>query len=315
MPPKSKRGTRASAKVESDEETEDTKPMKNDLVELDPQRVFYIPDGALESLSSPEGLKVVSHPHPRTKTPMLFVMCENKLFEITSHSTTEGFCSFFIDQTVEKDGKIYTVTPFDVRFLALEALRLTEKFVELSNYFEGEVLSAVEGADFESLFDIKEVCDRRLMRYNEEKVISWLEAKVRRVAKALASENISCGAVARSKILKEENTENTQDYLHSAAGILREYISEPVSAKLERHLGIERKKPLKESANDLEGSLEESKPKRRKTEEPTEDYSKGATSSAEDKKTPAKLTPAQKKLAQCDKTGMKSIASFFSKAK
>ena len=77
--------------------------------------LIRITDVALESLSSSNGLKVVKHPHPRTKTPVLFVLSSDKLFELTSHSTQEGFCSFLIDQTVEKDGKIYSVTPFDAR--------------------------------------------------------------------------------------------------------------------------------------------------------------------------------------------------------
>ena len=38
-----KRGTRTSEKADSPEETEDTKPARNEMVELDPQRVFYIP--------------------------------------------------------------------------------------------------------------------------------------------------------------------------------------------------------------------------------------------------------------------------------
>lgn len=126
---------------------------------------------------------------------MLFVLSKNKLFELTSHSTQEGFCSFFIDQTVEQDGKIYTITPFDARrvpripflrspsfiydfegsmspsfhevnlhemilpsftrFLVLDTLREAEKFVELSNYFEGELSSAVEHADLDHIADIK----------------------------------------------------------------------------------------------------------------------------------------------------------------
>lgn len=50
-------------------------------------------------------------------------------------------------------------------------------------------------------------------------------------------------------------------------------------------------------------------------QEPEEDYTKNVAA-AEDKKTTApKLTPAQKKLAACDKTGMKNIASFFGKKK
>lgn len=38
-----KRGTRTSEKAESPDEKEDTKPVRNEMVELDPQRVFYVP--------------------------------------------------------------------------------------------------------------------------------------------------------------------------------------------------------------------------------------------------------------------------------
>ena len=43
MPPKTKRETKTSAKAENGDDVEDTKPVKNELVELDPQRVFYVP--------------------------------------------------------------------------------------------------------------------------------------------------------------------------------------------------------------------------------------------------------------------------------
>ena len=82
------------------------------------------------------------------------------------------------------------------------------------------------------------------------------------------AERIGKSAEESLRALEKPNTLAFEfpDYLHSAVGILHEYISETLTVQLEKHLGIERKKPLKDNGNNLDSSVEENKPKRRKTE-------------------------------------------------
>ncbi|XP_022706068.1 ribonuclease H2 subunit B-like [Varroa jacobsoni] len=322
------RASRTSAKAKQDDikkEADTTTGSENKKVatteswikqELDPQRLALFPDLLVDALSS-GGVQLIRCGHPRTGSPSLFALVKNKparLFELVFHSTTEGFCSFLIDQSVEKDGRLITATPFDARFLVLDKLRKVNKFVEISDYFEGDMIQIVDGLKLDAIADTKEVCGRQLAKYNEERVLKWLEAKVRRLAKVLQDKEIPCGAVARSKLLKKEKDENDirsyEDYICSTVEIVREYIADALGDLLEKRLGIDRKRSLKE--RDIDASDHTSpNPKRKKTDqEPAEDYTKQTSVINETKATP-KLTAAQKKLASCDKTGMKSIMSFF----
>ncbi|OQR76503.1 ribonuclease H2 subunit B-like [Tropilaelaps mercedesae] len=289
--------------------------------QLDPQRVTLLPESIVKEL--PRGsVKLIRCPHPRTGSSCLFLLVKGKpaaLFELNFHSTPENFNSFLIDQTVEKDGRFVTATPFDARFLILDKLRQADKYVEVSDFVDGDLIAALDGLKLDAIASTKEICGRYLAKYDEECVLKWLEAKARRLAKVLAENEIACGAVAKSKLLKAEKDEadatSSQDYLWSAVEILKEYISEFHGNLLEKRLGIiDRKRSLKEQNADSEGHTSPHPKRRKTTEEPTDDYTKGVTA-PEEKKSIPKMTLAQKKLAQCDKTGMKSITSFFNKKK
>jgi len=100
------------------------------------------------------------------------------------------------------------------------------------------------------------------------------------------------------------------DYERYAFGLVSDYLSPQWSERLRESLSITDDAPL--------SSPEEPPTKRAKVSdeipEATEDYSKEfskLSSKTEMDKTGSKLTAAQKSLSKVDKSGMKSISSFF----
>ncbi|KAM3607719.1 uncharacterized protein V6R79_012570 [Siganus canaliculatus] len=215
-----------------------------------------------------------------------------QLFEVKAFE--EDFHSWFVGQTVQRDGRLLFVTPMDPLYLILPYLIKSgreSKFQPVDQVVVDEefpvcsrLLSCTRSLpSLHHVADEKEVGSLKFHRYNEEKTLNWLKKKVERTVTTLKKRNISVGEGVKSTTYiraKSESDYQEEDYLRYAHGLISEYISEDLSKALLKHLQLPELTSPKE------------------TEPPS--------------KPPKKMTAAQKSLAKVDKTGMKSMSSFFS---
>ncbi|XP_043105313.1 ribonuclease H2 subunit B isoform X2 [Puntigrus tetrazona] len=256
--------------------------------------VVIAPDSALDTGRSEEGdPSFIKLKNPATGGSSLYMFgCGDvSVYEVKAFS--EDFRSWFIGQTVQRDGRLLYVTPIDPLFLLLPYISSTAtegKFQPAKQMIMDEdypgctrLLRCKQGLDcLHHVADEKEVGDLKVHRYNQEKTLEWLKKKVQRTIITLKKSDVSVGGGVKSsmyvRVKHEDATE--EDYLRYAHGLISEYISEDLSKALLKHLQLP----------------EISSPK--ETEPPS--------------KPPKKMTAAQKSLAKVDKTGMKSLSAFFS---
>ncbi|TNN29892.1 Ribonuclease H2 subunit B [Liparis tanakae] len=240
-----------------------------------------------------------------------------RLFEVKAFE--EDFHSWFVGQTVQRDGRLLFVTPMDPLFLIMPYLIKSgkeEKFQPVDQVVEDEefpacsrLLSCTRSlASLHHIAEEKEVGKQTFHRYSPEKTMDWLKKKVfgrahrtlfnmevhswfdfdlfvevERTVGVLKARNVSVGGGVKSTTyirVKSESDSSDEDYRRYAHGLISEYLSEDLSTALLQHLKLPELISLKE------------------TEPPS--------------KPPKKMTAAQKSLAKVDKTGMKTMASFFS---
>ncbi|KAB5576821.1 hypothetical protein PHYPO_G00202920 [Pangasianodon hypophthalmus] len=228
----------------------------------------------------------------------LFSSGDVRLYEVKAF--VEDFHSWFIDQTVQRDGRLLYVTPMDPLFLLLPYLQsgaVEGKFQPLQQMVMDEdypgctrLLKCTQALDtLHHVADERVVGSQKFYRYSQEKTMDWLKKKVLNTVSALKKSDIS-----------------VEDYLRYAHGLISEYISEELSKDLHKHLQLPEISSPKE--------VEPPSKKRKLSDKPVEageDYTK-FNSADFARKPPKKMTAAQKTLAKVDKTGMKSMSSFFS---
>ncbi|KAF4086846.1 hypothetical protein AMELA_G00089030 [Ameiurus melas] len=248
----------------------------------------------------------------------LFSRGDVRLYEVKAF--VEDFHSWFIDQTVQRDGRLLYVTPMDPLFLLLPYLQsgaAEGKFQPLQQMVMDEdypgctrLLKCTQALDtLQHVADEKVVDSKKFHRYSQEKTMDWLKKKVLNTVRALKKSNISVGGGVKSTTyvrVKQETDVTEEDYLRYAHGLISEYISEDLSKDLQKHLQLPEISSPKE--------VEPPSKKRKLSDKPVEageDYTK-FNSADFARKPPKKMTAAQKTLAKVDKTGMKSMSSFFS---
>lgn len=282
--------------------------------------VVIAPDSALDTGRSEEGdpsfIKLKS-PATGSSSLYLFGCGDVSVYEVKAFS--EDFRSWFIGQTVQRDGRLLYVTPIDPLFLLLPYISRTTtegKFQPVEQMVMDEdypgctrLLLCKHGLDsLHHVADEKEVGGSKFHRYNQEKTLEWLKKKVQRTVSTLKKSNISVGGGVKSstfvRVKQEDATE--EDYLRYAHGLISEYISEDLSKDLLKHLQL----PEISSPKETEPPFK----KRKLSDKPVEageDYTK-FNSADFTRKPPKKMTAAQKSLAKVDKSGMKCLSAFFS---
>ncbi|XP_022596711.1 ribonuclease H2 subunit B isoform X2 [Seriola dumerili] len=232
--------------------------------------------------------------NPSTDAASLYMLGSGdvQLYEVKAFG--EDFHSWFVGQTVQRDGRLLFITPMDPLYLILPYLITAGKegkFQPVDQVVMDEefpvcsrLLSCTRSlASLHHIAEEKEVGSQKFHRYSQEKTMNWLKKKVERTVVALKKRNISVGEGVKSTTyvrMKSESDYHEDDYLRYAHGLISEYISEDLSKALLKHLQLPELTSPKE------------------TEPPS--------------KPPKKMTAAQKTLAKVDKTGMKPMSSFFS---
>ncbi|XP_071003389.1 ribonuclease H2 subunit B-like isoform X1 [Oncorhynchus clarkii lewisi] len=258
--------------------------------------------------------------NPSTDAASLYLLGSGdvQLYEVKAFN--EDFHSWFIGQTVQRDGRLLYVTPMDPLYLLLPYLiKAGEegKFQPVDQVVMDEdfpactrLLSCTRSqASLHHVAEEKEVGSQTFQRYSQERTMEWLKKKAERTVKTLRKSNISVGEGVKSTTyvrVKQESETQEEDYLRYAHGLISEYISEDLSKALLKHLQLPELSSPKE--------VEPPSKKRKLTDKPLEageDYTK-FNSSDFSRKPPKKMSAAQKTLAKVDKTGMKSMSAFFS---
>ncbi|XP_045062649.1 ribonuclease H2 subunit B isoform X1 [Coregonus clupeaformis] len=258
--------------------------------------------------------------NPSTDAASLYLLGSGdvQLYEVKAFN--EDFHSWFIGQTVQRDGRLLYVTPMDPLYLLLPYLIKAGKegkFQPMDQVVMDEdfpactrLLSCTRSqASLHHVAEEKEVGSLKYHRYSQERTMEWLKKKAERTVKTLRKSNISVGEGVNSTTyvrVKQESGTQEEDYLRYAHGLISEYISEDLSKALLKHLQLPELSSPKE--------VEPPSKKRKLTDKPVEageDYTK-FNSSDFTRKPPKKMSAAQKTLAKVDKTGMKSMSAFFS---
>jgi len=244
----------------------------------------------------------------------MFIAADDQIYELLVFN--EKFRSFFIDNAVYANGKIYLTSKFDPLFVFIQFLEenCKTRAAPLDQLLEG---NANIFFDYLKIDQMKLVADQKgsedlkAFMFNEEKVLKWLKIKFKRIVESLKAQNIiSAGASSMNFVqstLDSNNTENQDEIESTALGIISEYISLDLYDKLDKIYGISEKskEPIVQKRKSKADNLPDSK----KVKSENDDVLKEIN--------PVKQQPkaAPKNAAKLEKAakGTKSISSFFTK--
>ncbi|XP_060063850.1 ribonuclease H2 subunit B-like [Ylistrum balloti] len=280
------------------------------------QWVFLMNDSIIEKNPNAEDKPTFCKlRHPKTDKGAIFVFSndEQDIHEVTSFK--EEFRSWFIGNQIQSDGSLRLTSIVDPLFLVLPYLIKAEKsgkFMTIDqvviddDFPECHRLYKTAGmSELHQVSDVKGDDDLRVYRYNKEKTMSWLQGKTDKLADVLSSKGICVSGAQSSSFIRSKrlSTATTDDYRRFAHGMVCDYLPSFLGQELLIHLG------LPEESEKTEAT--EPPAKRMKTENsgPTEDYSQGKSNV---KVKTIKMNKAQSLLSKVDKSGMKSLSSFFS---
>uniref|UniRef100_A0A8C6XH64 Ribonuclease H2 subunit B n=1 Tax=Naja naja TaxID=35670 RepID=A0A8C6XH64_NAJNA len=285
------------------------------------QWVVVLPESATDLPKKPGAGPLFSRlPHPSTGQAALYLFGSDacQIFEIKAFH--EEYRSWFIGQEVQYDGRLFFATPMDPLFLVLFYLMKAEKeqgkFQPLDQVLVDEEFSSSiqllqctnTSQSIHHIAEQKEIGGKKFFRYSEKKTLTWLNKKVNQLVKVIKENNIPVGEKVQAATFISNNQANSgteEDYIRYAHGLISEYIPEELSATLANYLRLPQ-------GTDLPS--EPASKKRKLSDGPVEaeeDYTKFNTGDLKNKKASSKMSAAQKALAKVDKSGMKTMSSFF----
>uniref|UniRef100_H2NJX6 Ribonuclease H2 subunit B n=1 Tax=Pongo abelii TaxID=9601 RepID=H2NJX6_PONAB len=250
----------------------------------------------------------------------LFNMCLQQLFEVKVFK--EKHHSWFINQSVQSGGLLHFATPVDPLFLLLHYLIKADKEgkfqpldqVVVDNVFPNCILLLKLPGLEKLLHHVTEekgnpeIDNKKYYKYSKEKTLKWLEKKVNQTVAALKTNNVNVSSRVQSTAFfsgDQVSTDKEEDYIRYAHGLISDYIPKELSDDLSKYLKLP----------EPSASLPNPPSKKIKlSDEPVEakeDYTKFNTKDLKTEKKNSKMTAAQKALAKVDKSGMKSIDTFF----
>jgi len=254
-------------------------------------------------------------PHPQNGVSNLFLFKGRKVFQLMR--CEEKFRSWFINETVQKDGSIHFITPVGPLFLVLPYMvkqGMEGKFVPLDNilvdpeYPLGMQLleKCLDKRSLMNLCECKGTDDFVAYKASEERILQWIELKVKNLSSHLKSSSLPVDASgARSKTFIRVVEKTEEDCMKYAWIMISDYLSPTFSKKIKERLNIsdllvKASTPVVEKKQKLSDKAA--------TTGVVEDY---RTEVKEPAKKKPKLTAQQAKLQKIDKKGMKTMSSFF----
>ncbi|KAJ7378015.1 Ribonuclease H2 subunit B [Desmophyllum pertusum] len=246
------------------------------------QWIFVAPESAVCSQDCGETEPVfIKIPHPRTGKELQFLLSHSgeKIFEVLRFK--EESRSWFVDDSVQKDGSLHVITPVDPLFLILPYLtKFSQKFRTLEQLLVDEghpSISRLTGCltteEILNICDVKGDDDLQVYRLNNDKAIAWLKVKVEQTADSVSSSgvHVSKGSQSATFVRSKRHTDASRvDYVRYAFGLVSDYLSSQWSESLKESLGI---------TDEAQLSSPEGPPTKRvkvtdEIPEATEDYSK-----------------------------------------
>lgn len=241
----------------------------------------------------------------------------------------DGHRSWFIDSMVLADGRIVVTSQMDPLFLVLPYLiKVSDsgKFMSLETLVDDcefpesrHLVTCCASHDLSNISDIKQSDDgTTVCRYNSEKTFAWLRHKTDEVATALRQRDFKVSSTSAALTtfidgMASRQVTASSDYAKYAHGLVGDYLPSDVSKQLADCLGLTDDENVSSYADEELPAGKRSKVDGKQVAVPLEDYSVFASSSAQDCNKNTKLTTAQKQLSKVNKTGIKSISSFFTR--
>lgn len=262
--------------------------------------------------------------HPASNQPAMFVFGpgDSTVQEVLTFD--ENKRSWFIDDNVRSNGKLYLSTPIDPIFLVLPYLRKSQQAQPLDqclwdeDFPETSRLAHCQNLKLSLVGDRKGDESLQAYKYNEDKTLVWLQNKVERVAAVLRQKGIhvSQGAVSATYVKSAKlETATEMEYIKYAHGIVSEYLAEDIVKKLSQHLNLPDESETKKRKL---SSPKETADEKRSKKDANEEESVSKTKPLDLPKPEKVLKPptlSKKELArQKAAASSKSITSFFKKA-
>ncbi|KAL5476013.1 hypothetical protein EMCRGX_G025910 [Ephydatia muelleri] len=287
------------------------------------QWVCIVPDEALRAKNDEPASIFISLPDPSTGSTRKYLVFKggSRIAEVNKLSDDPR--SWFIGSSVQTDGSLYLCTTVDPLFLALPSLLTAVKigkFTTLDAIFEDTLLKVLEKCvqtdQWEHVCDVKTIADDiKVYRYSTGRTLKWLQHKIGILSRVLKEKAIYVGSGSQSSSFiksKKQIESAANDYAVYACGLVCDYLPTELASQLRQSIGHSEESDIMAGPKHSMDHKDQPPPAKRKglESEPLEDYSRMFTPLSE-ANTKVKLTGAQKALAKTDKTGMKSLSSFF----
>lgn len=161
------------------------------------QMIFLVNNpSTLTAVPNSNELNVIVLAHPKGDAEVSYLHGHDDTMYELQTICPEKYASFFINNKVSSNTHFFLANKIDMRFLILPYLEKSEKYSPLDQIVttHGDCdrmplpLSKLTGSwKLEEMCDMKDLGDDLvLFKYNEEKALSWLQAKVKRTATTIA---------------------------------------------------------------------------------------------------------------------------------
>ncbi|KAG0321641.1 Ribonuclease H2 subunit B [Linnemannia gamsii] len=256
-------------------------------------------------------------PSPSSGLPTRFVIQDGGLYEMQMVDS-EGLRSWFVNDTIQSDGALYLITPFDPVFMLIPILDTMRqktavsegKFLMLEGIFGScsdqypslRRLADLKNMDryLSAICDVRDSAAMKTFRLDDEKVMVWLKKKIDILVGKFGSIPALVESIAYTESLPEacRSEAVTQSVLKLVSVNLSDSWATKLSAnyqfpeldKLESRTQLPSMSDFgKRSGMDLDDE-----PKAKEVKKP-------------------KMSVGQRKLAKASTAGMKPMTSFFAK--
>lgn len=277
------------------------------------KRVLIAESGCLAEESEPE---IVTLPHPSNGQAAKFLITKDNKSVKELLTYGEENRSWFIDETIESNGRVFLAAPFDPALILMPILKRAEKLQPLDQILAESKqkfpeLSRLREVDLSKIADVKGSADLNVWKFDEGKALKYLTDKVERLCEALIESKVNpIGGATSGNFIRSLNDKiDRKEYLEFAFGIAAEYLDAEFANLLRKTLKLESSKDDGSKKRNPTPASSNSK-RAKRSEGPDEDYSKSYT-----KPEPAKNAPKNAKQRALVKSasGTKNITSFFSK--
>ncbi|KAK6633233.1 hypothetical protein RUM44_003834 [Polyplax serrata] len=227
--------------------TEDSSS-KSNIMNANPSQswVLFLKSTVLDN----DKTDIVHLRHPRSGLPSMYLFtCNDSLiYEVFAFSENR---SWFVNDSVRENGKLYVSTPLDPLFLILPYLKKSKEELKVlpaedliidEKYPETcRLLKSSGFLNLHLLADRKGPEDLNAWMYNEEKVLNWLSKKTEKVANVLQekqNKQETSSKLQFGKIIEKESHTGKDLFMEMAYNIISEYLTDDLSLKLQTTLGL-----------------------------------------------------------------------------